>query len=101
MSALGRSRYDREIARLGLGSGLVGEHADGATDFSYPAVGMILAGVISSTVLLAVAPQGWGPAGVRWGLVVLMARRTLTLPAWHLRGPLSVAPGQSPSSPGV
>ena len=73
----------------------------GATDFGYLAVSMVLAAVMSSAVLLAVVPQGWGLAGVWWGLVVLMATRALTLLAWHLRGPLSVAPDPSPSSPGA
>ncbi len=73
----------------------------GAADFSYLAVSMVTAAVISSAVLLAVVPQGWGLAGVWWGLVVLMATRALTLLVWQLRGPLSVAPDRSPSSPGA
>jgi MATE family multidrug resistance protein len=72
----------------------------GATDFGYLAVSMVIAAVTSSAVLLAVVPQGWGLAGVWWGLVVLMATRALTLLAWQLRGPLSAVPDRSPSSPG-
>lgn len=58
----------------------------GAEDFRYLALQMVLSGVAAATVLLLVVPLGWGLAGVWWGLVVLMATRSVTLGLRHLRG---------------
>lgn len=71
----------------------------GAADFRYLATTMVAAALMSTAVLLAVVPLGWGLAGVWWGLVTLMATRALTLLRWYLRDPFAVAPDPSPSSP--
>lgn len=69
----------------------------GASEFRFLAIAMAVAGLVSSAVLLAVLPMGWGLAGVWWGLAVQILSRAGLMTWWHLSGPLS-SPDPSPAS---
>ncbi len=57
----------------------------GAEDFRYLALQMVLSAAVAAAILLLVVPQGWGLAGVWWGIVALMGVRGVTLALGHRR----------------
>jgi len=67
----------------------------GFESFRFLAVQMAISALGAVAVLLLVVPLGWGLAGVWWGIVALMALRTLTLGGryWQLR---PTAPARTP-----
>jgi MATE family multidrug resistance protein len=58
----------------------------GAGDFLFLALAMLGSAVLAAVVILLVLPLGLGLPGVWWGIVTLMAARTITL-AWRRAGP--------------
>ncbi len=58
----------------------------GAAAFRYLAGSTVAAGLAASAVLLAVVPQGWGLAGVWWGIAAMVTVRAAAQ-AWWWRSP--------------
>ncbi len=58
----------------------------GAAAFRYLAGSTVAAAIAASAVLLAVEPQGWGLAGVWWGITTMIAVRAAAQ-AWWWRSP--------------
>ena len=73
----------------------------GATDFSYLAWSVSIAGAAALGMLLVLLPMEWGLAGVWWAIVVLMLGRAASLSWWQLRGPFSASRGPFLASPGA
>lgn len=51
----------------------------GVGDFTFLAVAMVAASLVSTGLLLAVLPMGWGLPGVWWAMIALMVARLVTL----------------------
>ncbi len=58
----------------------------GAAAFRYLAVSTVAAALAAAAVLLVVVPQGWGLAGVWWGITAMIAVRAAAQ-AWWWRSP--------------